>query len=92
MVGPRPEVPRYVAYYPEEVRQIVLSVKPGITDRASIEFKNENEILANAVDPHYSYVTDILPIKMEYYINYVKSRTFFGDVKIILDTLMVVFK
>jgi lipopolysaccharide/colanic/teichoic acid biosynthesis glycosyltransferase len=92
LVGPRPEVPRYVAYYSEDVRQIVLSVKPGITDLASIEFKNENEILANAVDPHHSYVTDILPIKMEYYIDYVKSRTFFGDIKIILSTLIAVIK
>jgi lipopolysaccharide/colanic/teichoic acid biosynthesis glycosyltransferase len=92
MVGPRPEVPRYVAYYSEDVRQIVLSVKPGITDRASIEFKNENEILSNAVDPHHSYVTDILPIKLEYYIDYVKSRTFLEDIKIILDTLIAVIK
>jgi lipopolysaccharide/colanic/teichoic acid biosynthesis glycosyltransferase len=92
LVGPRPEVPRYVEYYSEDVRQIVLSVKPGITDRASIEFKNENEILANAADPHHSYVNKILPIKIEYYIDYVKSRTFFGDIKLILSTLIAVFK
>ena len=87
LVGPRPEVPRYVAYYPKEVRECVLSVRPGITDRASIEFMGENEILGRAVDPHAAYVNEVLPVKLQYYQDYVKTRTFFGDVRIIYDTL-----
>ena len=87
LVGPRPEVPRYVACYPAEVRDIVLSVRPGITDRASIEFKDENEILGHAVDPHEAYVNEVLPIKLGYYVDYVKSRSHFGDMLLILKTL-----
>lgn len=92
LVGPRPEVPRYVAYYPKEVRECVLSVRPGITDRASIEFMGENEILGRAVDPHAAYVNEVLPVKLQYYQDYVKTRTFFGDVRIIYDTLKSIMR
>jgi lipopolysaccharide/colanic/teichoic acid biosynthesis glycosyltransferase len=87
LVGPRPEVPRYVACYPADVRELVLSVRPGITDRASIEFKDENEILGRAVDPHLAYVNEVLPIKLRYYLAYVQSRSFWGDIGIIFATL-----
>ena len=87
LVGPRPEVPRYVACYPEDVRIVVLSVRPGITDKASIEFKDENEILGCALDPHVAYVNEVLPIKLSYYVEYVNSRSFVGDVIIIVNTL-----
>lgn len=87
LVGPRPEVPRYVAYYPADVRDVVLSVRPGITDRASIEFKDENEILGRAADPHLAYLNEVLPIKQRYYLAYVQSRSFWGDIAIILATL-----
>lgn len=87
MVGPRPEVPRYVACYPADVREVVLSVRPGITDQASIEFKDENQILGRASDPHKSYVEEVLPIKLRYYIEYVLTQSLLGDVKIILITL-----
>lgn len=86
-VGPRPEVPRYVAYYPANVRDVVLSVRPGITDRASIEFKDENEILGRADDPHVAYVQEVLPIKLRYYQDYVANRSFWVDITIILSTL-----
>ena len=86
LVGPRPEVPRYVGYYPEQVRQIVFSLPPGITDRASLEFKNENEILHLSKDPEKTYIDEILPVKLEYYVEYVENRTLFGDIKIIIDT------
>ena len=86
LVGPRPEVPKYVRYYPEEVRKIVLSVPPGITDRASLEFKNENEILNLSKNPEKTYIDEILPVKLEYYVEYVENRTLFGDIKIIIDT------
>ena len=87
LVGPRPEVPRYVACYPEDVRDIVLSVKPGITDWASIEYKDENEILGNARDPQQAYVDEVLPVKLEYYVNYVRERSLWGDIVIIFATL-----
>ena len=87
LVGPRPEVPRYVACYPADVREVVLSVRPGITDRASIEFKDENEILGHAVDPHVAYVQEVLPIKLRYYQDYVAKRSFWSDIGIILSTL-----
>lgn len=92
LVGPRPEVPRYVACYPQDVKELVLSVRPGITDRASIEFRNENEILGRAVDPHRAYVEEVLPIKLGYYVDYVKSRSLMGDVRIILSTLWAIVR
>ncbi len=87
LVGPRPEVPRYVACYPAELRDVVLSVRPGITDRASIEFKDENEILGRAPDPHLAYVNEVLPIKLRYYVAYVRGHSFWGDIGIIFATL-----
>lgn len=87
LVGPRPEVPRYVACYPADVRDVVLSVRPGITDRASIEFKDENEILGRALDPHVAYVEEVLPIKLRYYQDYVANRSFWSDIGIIFNTL-----
>lgn len=92
LVGPRPEVPRYVACYPADVRDLVLSVRPGITDRASIEFKDENEILGRAVDPHTAYVQEVLPIKLRYYQDYVANRSFGSDVLIILSTLKALIR
>jgi lipopolysaccharide/colanic/teichoic acid biosynthesis glycosyltransferase len=87
LVGPRPEVPRYVACYPADVREVVLSVRPGITDRASIEFKDENEILGRASDPHLAYVNEVVPIKLRYYVDYVAQRSFWSDIGIILMTI-----
>ncbi|MNG30971.1 Bacterial sugar transferase [compost metagenome] len=76
--------------YPEAVRAEVLSVRPGITDRASIEFRNENEMLAGSADPERTYVEKVLPIKQKYYLDYVRSHSFLGDLKIILDTVVAV--
>lgn len=92
LVGPRPEVPRYVACYPVDVRDLVLSVRPGITDRASIEFKNESEILGRAADPHTAYVNEVLPIKLSYYVQYVNTRSFFGDIFLILKTIIALVR
>ncbi|MFS2204965.1 sugar transferase [Variovorax sp. Varisp36] len=92
LVGPRPEVPRYVSCYPADAREIVLSVKPGITDWASIEYKDESEILGRAVDPEAAYINEVLPVKIRYYIDYAKNRTFWGDVRIIFATLVAVVR
>ena len=92
LVGPRPEVQRYVDYYPQEIKALVLSLKPGITDRASIEFKDENEILGRASDPHRAYIEEILPTKLAYYVAYVRSRSLLGDIDIILSTLVAIVR
>jgi len=87
LVGPRPEVPRYVACYPPALRDLVLSVQPGVTDLAAILYKDESSILGLAADPERAYIDTILPAKLEYYARYVRERTFWGDVRIIFRTL-----
>lgn len=87
LVGPRPEVPEYIAAYPQEIKDRVLSVKPGITDNASILMVDENEILAKYDDPHDAYLTEVLPIKQKLYLDYVKNQSFFGDLGIIFKTV-----
>ena len=91
LVGPRPEVPEYVAHYSEDDRRVVLSVRPGITDRASLEYRDESTLLAAAADPHRCYVEEILPAKIRYYREYVASRSLIGDIGIILATIRKVF-
>lgn len=86
-VGPRPEVPQYVAHYPQDLRAKILSVRPGITDLASIEFSNENELLSANKDPHTVYIREILPRKLAYYVRYVDEQSLAHDVSIILKTL-----
>lgn len=90
LVGPRPEVPRYVDRYPPAVREAVLSVAPGITDLAAILYKDENDILGRAPDPERAYVETILPVKLEYYQRYVRERSFWLDVRIICRTLAAI--
>ena len=92
LVGPRPEVPRYVACYPAKVRDVVLSVRPGITDRASIEFKDENLILGRATNPDKAYVEEVLPIKLKYYVEYIETNSLLGDVKLIIRTLAALIR
>jgi len=87
LVGPRPEVPRYVACYPPAVRDLVLSVQPGVTDLAAILYKDESSILGQAADPERAYIETILPAKLGYYVQYVRERTFWGDLRIIFRTL-----
>jgi lipopolysaccharide/colanic/teichoic acid biosynthesis glycosyltransferase len=85
VVGPRPEVPKYVALYtPEQMR--VLSVRPGITDYASLEYFEESELLAKSSDPHKTYVEEIMQKKLALNLQYVESHSFIGDLKIILKT------
>ena len=92
LVGPRPEVPEYVKYYSREQKNIVLSVRPGITDNASIEYRDENNILAESDNPEQDYIEKILPIKLGYYLRYVADRSMTGDVAIILRTFGAVFR
>jgi len=90
LVGPRPEVPRYVDRYPDEARRTVLSVAPGITDWAAILYKDENAILGRAADPERTYVETILPVKLAYYQRYVQERNFWLDLRIIFRTLAAI--
>ena len=87
LVGPRPEVPRYVACYPPALRDLVLSVQPGVTDLAAILYKDESSLLGQAADPERTYIETVLPAKLEYYVRYVRERTFWGDLGIIFRTL-----
>jgi lipopolysaccharide/colanic/teichoic acid biosynthesis glycosyltransferase len=87
LVGPRPEVKRYVEMYSVEQRK-VLEVKPGITDYASIEYSNENELLGKADDPEKTYVEEIMPAKLKLNLRYVQEKSFFVDLKIIFRTVM----
>lgn len=87
LVGPRPEVPRYVAHYPADVKALVLSLRPGITDWASIRMIDENEILGAAADPERAYLEQVLPQKLDYYVRYAQTHTLAGDLHIIVATL-----
>ena len=89
LVGPRPEVPRYVAMWGDEARAEILSVRPGITDPAAIAYRNEQDELAAAED-HYTQV--ILPRKVAMYRDYVRNRSFAGDIKVIFGTFAAIFR
>lgn len=89
IVGPRPEVPRYVALYPPAVRDIVLSVRPGITDLASLAFRDESTLLGQSADPEATYVEQIMPIKLGYCIDYVENQSLWLDLQIITRTVWV---
>lgn len=91
IVGPRPEVPKYIACYTPEQKQSVLSVRPGITDNASIAFRDENEILAKSQDPERAYIEEVLPIKIAHYMEYAKHHSFQQDLKIIIKTIQILF-
>ncbi|HIF9229412.1 TPA: sugar transferase [Photobacterium damselae] len=86
IVGPRPEVPEFMNEYSANIRSKILSVRPGITDLASIEFTNEAEILADSLEPKKKYIDDIMPIKARYYLDYVDNHNFINDIKIIFLT------
>jgi lipopolysaccharide/colanic/teichoic acid biosynthesis glycosyltransferase len=92
LVGPRPEVPRYVREYPEGMKDIVLSVPPGITDFASIEYKDENEILGRAIDAERAYIEEVLPVKLKYYVKYVEERNIWLDFSLIIRTFIAIIR
>lgn len=87
LVGPRPEVPRYVKLYNEEQRK-VLEVKPGITDLASIRYRDENELLGKAENPDEFYINTIMPDKLALNLEYIDKNNVFIDIYIILKTII----
>lgn len=90
LVGPRPEVPKYVSFYPLDAKKIIFSVRPGLTDYASINFKDESTILKKSVNAEQTYISEILPIKIKYYLQYVSNNSIWGDFKIILKTIKAI--
>jgi lipopolysaccharide/colanic/teichoic acid biosynthesis glycosyltransferase len=91
LVGPRPEVKRYVDLY-NSTQLNVLNVKPGITDYASIEYSDENELLGKAVDPERAYIDEIMPAKLELNLKYINDQSFITDCKILLHTFFKIVK
>jgi lipopolysaccharide/colanic/teichoic acid biosynthesis glycosyltransferase len=89
IVGPRPEVPRYVALYPPALRDKVLAVRPGITDPASLAFRNEGQQLAQAADPEREYIEVILPQKLQHALAYAEQASLWTDVQLIARSLKV---
>lgn len=89
LVGPRPEVRHYVNYWtPEQMH--VLDVQPGITDPASIKFRNENELMEQAKDPEDYYINVIMQEKLKLYLEYVQNHSFWGDIGLIFRTFWVI--
>ena len=91
LVGPRPEVRHYVDYWTSQQMR-VLDVRPGITDPASIRFRNENELLEKAEDPERYYIDVIMQEKIELYLEYVEKSSFWYDIKLIFQTFKVIIK
>ncbi len=89
IVGPRPEVPRYVAEYEPWMREI-FEYKPGLTDPASIQYRNEPEMLADVENREQAYLTEMLPRKISVSLEYQKNRTLFSDLKVIGATIWLI--
>jgi len=87
LVGPRPELPRYVAQYPADLRERVLAVRPGITDPSSLAFIDEAELLARAADPEREYVQVILPAKLKCAADYAERASLASDLGVLWATL-----
>ena len=87
LVGPRPEVPRYVALYPAALRDRVLSVRPGITDPVSLQMADESERLARAADPEREYVEVLMPAKLRAAAAYAERATLWSDLQVLARTL-----
>ncbi len=92
LVGPRPEVPRYVAHYPPGLRERALAVRPGITDPASLEFIDEAALLAAAADPEREYIEHILPLKLQRAAAYAEQATLATDLRVLARTLRVLLR
>ena len=90
-VGPRPEVPKYVDMYTPYQRQVLL-VRPGITDYASIAYRNENDLLAGADDPEKMYIEKIMPDKIELNMKYLREISPLADIRLILSTIVAVIR
>jgi len=91
LVGPRPEVPRYVEHYPPGLRERALAVRPGITDPSSLAFLDESERLAAAADPEREYIEHILPIKLQAAADYAARASLWTDLGVIVRTVRLLW-
>ncbi|MBX2970357.1 MAG: sugar transferase [Cyclobacteriaceae bacterium] len=91
LVGPRPELKKFVDLYSADQLHVI-SVKPGITDYASIQFRNENELLEGKENPIDFYIREIMPVKLELNLRYINSQSFWLDIKIIFQTIFSIFR
>jgi lipopolysaccharide/colanic/teichoic acid biosynthesis glycosyltransferase len=91
LVGPRPEVPRYVAMYDEAQRE-VLKLTPGVTDKASIRYRNESELLAGADDPEKFYVDVVMPDKIRINLEYARRATALSDLAVVAETVLAIVR
>ncbi len=87
LVGPRPELLKYVEKWPEDAKKQILSIRPGIADYASFCYGNEEEVLAREEDPEYAYVNKVMPHKLRLYLRYLREQNLWLDLRIILATL-----
>jgi len=92
LVGPRPEVPRYVAHWPVGLRERALSVRPGLTDPASLAFIDEASLLAASTDPERTYVQDILPRKLQAAVDYAERATLWTDLRVLWQTARALWR
>lgn len=91
IVGPRPEVPKYVSLYTTQQKK-VLTVRPGLTDYASLEYINENELLEKSETPNETYINEIMPAKLELNLKYITEKSMWIDFKLIFMTIAKLFK
>ena len=91
VVGPRPEVPKYVALYPPDIRDVVLSLRPGVTDPASLAYRDEATLLAASEQPERTYMEVILPVKLRHAVAYQRRRSLRLDLVIVWQTVLAVF-
>ncbi len=89
LVGPRPELPRYVATYPTALRERLLAVRPGITDPASLAYRDEGALLAATADPERHYAEQLLPAKLRLSAAYLERATFASDLGLLQRSLAV---
>ena len=87
LVGPRPEVPRYVALY-TPLQRMALRIRPGVTDPASIRYRNESELLDAAADPERLYIETVMPAKLAINLNYLRGFSVWGDCAVLLSTVL----
>ena len=92
LVGPRPEVPKYVEHWTPAQREIILSVRPGLTGPASIKYRDQTTLLAQYPDPEGAYVTIIMPEKLEICAAYIRHATFATDLHLIFQTLLALLR
>lgn len=91
LVGPRPEVPKYTQYYTKQQKHI-FEIRPGITDFASIKYRDENEILAKSPDPEKTYIEEIMVDKLNLNLEYLEKKSLLTDIKIIFHTFYKIIK